>query len=68
MRVGLKVKSNPDSEYMVNAADLGVGTVSRKNSAHGWAKVKGEDGMWLGGCKFMLHVAGLSSFVYSCDN
>jgi len=68
VRVGLKVRSNPDSEYMVNATDLGVGTVSGKNSAKGWAKVKGEEGMWLGGCKFVLNVAALPSFVYSCDN
>jgi len=68
MRVGLKVRSNPDSEYMVNAADLGVGVVSGKNSLKGWAKVKGEQGMWLGGCKFLLCVVDLPSFVYSCDN
>ena len=68
VRVGLKVRSNPDSEYMVNAVDLGVGTVSGKNSAKGWAKVKGEEQMWLGGCKFLLSVANMSSFVYSCEN
>ena len=68
VRVGLKVGSNPDSAYMVNAVDLGVGTVSGKNSAKGWAKVKGEEQMWLGGCKFLLSVASMSSFVYSCEN
>ena len=68
VRVGLKVRSNPDSEYMVNAADLGVGTVSGKNLLKGWAKVKGEEGLWLGGCKFLLNVATLPSFVYGCDN
>jgi len=67
VRVGLKVKSNPASEYMVNAADLGIGTVSGKNSVNGWAKVKGEEGMWLGGCKFLLNVGGLPSFLFSCD-
>ena len=66
--VGLKVRLNPDLEYMVNAVDLGVGTVSRKNSAKGWAKVKGEEKMWLGGCKFLLSVASHPSFVYSCDD
>ena len=68
VRVGLKVKSSPDSEYMVNAADLGIGSICGKNSAKGWAKVKGEKGMWLGGCKFLINVAGQHSFTFACDD